>query len=728
MAQSRRRISTAFASVIVLGTAGGLCWWGAQSAAQFIENRARQDVQLAFSTSGQDWVRVTTDGLRVHLSGTAPSEVERFRAKTRAETAVDPSRVIDDMTVASTETLTPPDFKVELLRDDDGISLIGLVPSKTDRASLVRGLKDETAAPQITDLLESADYPVPKNWDQAIAFGLRAAQMAASAKISVSPGQVTVTAITDSRAEKGRLETELKRAVPENVRLTTRVSAPRPVIAPFTLRFLIDEDGPRFDACSADNEDGRARILDAAVKAGVSGKPGCTLGLGAPTPDWADAAVPAIEAVAAIGEGAVTISDADIALIAPASVDQAQFDQAVGRLEQAVPRVFSVHARRESPDNGDQGPAEFVAALSGQRSLSMRGRITDARMREAVDSFARSRFATVQSSLRSDEDVPGGWTVQVIAALESMDILESGTVDVTPERIRLVGTSGDPNAAERVAATLSERLGPGARYDLSVRYDRRLDPALALPDGDECVRRLNIIMSESEIGFEPNKSSIAGDPAATLGRMAEVMTECADFQLEAGGHTDSQGSEGFNADLSRSRAQALVAAMNEAGIDTTNMSARGYGESRPIASNDSEEGREENRRIEFSLLSDRPVRSAPLPEPVTLTGVTREPVPEPENAKAATAPQPDQAPQGPKAPDAPMQGPQLPQISVGPGMAPATVGVSEEFQTLDAREESIRLPVQTPTEDTPRPERRPETEGGTPEAAAEADESTIVSE
>ena len=172
MAQSRRRISTAFASVIVLGTAGGLCWWGAQSAAQFIENRARQDVQLAFSTSGQDWVRVTTDGLRVHLSGTAPSEVERFRAKTRAETAVDPSRVIDDMTVASTETLTPPDFKVELLRDDDGISLIGLVPSKTDRASLVRGLKDETAAPQITrcprtGIRRSPSGFAPRRWPPA---------------------------------------------------------------------------------------------------------------------------------------------------------------------------------------------------------------------------------------------------------------------------------------------------------------------------------------------------------------------------------------------------------------------------------------------------------------------------------------------------------------------------------------------------------------------------------
>ncbi|MCF3973779.1 OmpA family protein [Paracoccus salsus] len=703
MASSRSPISTSLATLVVLIGFGVLCWWGAQSAARFIEQRSHEDVRLALTTAGQDWVEVSTDGLQVHLSGTAPSEVERFRAVTQAATAVDATRVIDKMTVASIAALTPPEFKVEMLRDRDGISLIGLVPASTDRAGLVRALKSETAAARVTDLLESADYPMPDDWQDAMAFGLRAAQMASRAKISVAAGHVQVAAITDSRAEKGRLETALKRALPDGIRLTTQISAPRPVIAPFTLRFLIDEEGARFDACAADNETGQARILDAAVKAGVGGKPGCTLGLGAPSRQWADAAVPAIEAVAALGRGAVTISDADIALTAPASVDQALFDEVAGRLEQQLPQVFSLQARREQAQQADQGPARFVASLSGQRSLSMRGRIADPRMREAVDSIARSRFSDVQSSLRSDSEVPGGWTVRVIAALEAMDSLSSGTVEVTPELITLSGTSGDPDATERTAAALAHRLGPGARYDLSIRYDRRLDPALALPDGQECVRLLNIIMSESEIGFEPNKSAIAGDPAATLARMAEVMADCGDFQMEAGGHTDSQGSEGFNADLSRARAQALVAAMAEAGIDTTNMTSRGYGESQPIASNETDEGREENRRIEFRLLSERPVHTAPLPAPINLSGVTR-----PADPAAPKAPVPAaESTAGQDRGEA--EGPHLPRITTGAGATPATVGVSEEFESLDAREENIRLPVQTPDDNTPRPAQRPET-------------------
>ncbi|WP_411957356.1 OmpA family protein [Paracoccus homiensis] len=715
-------MSTSLATLITLAGAAGLSWWGAQSAAQFIETRSRQDVTLALATAGQDWVQVETNGLQVRLTGTAPTEVDRFRAVTQAGSVVDSSRVVDDMTVASRDAMVPPEFKVELLRNDDGISLIGLVPAKTDREALVRSLRTETAAPKVTDLLESAEYAVPEGWADVLAYGQRIAQMTPRAKISIAPGEVQVTALADSRAEKGRLEAELKRLAPKGIKLVTNISAPRPVVAPFTLRFLIDDQGPHFDACAADTEAAQKQILDAAVRAGVDGNPTCTLALGSPTADWAGAAVPAIKAVAALGKGSVTISDADIALIAPEDVPADTFAEVVATLEQTLPSVFSLQAQHEEKNDATQGPAEFVATLSSDGGLSMRGRIADQQMREAVDSFARARFSTVSGNLRGDASMPSGWTVRVIAALEALDGLANGTITVTPDLIELGGTSGDPRATERAAASLSRRLGAGADYQLAIRYDRWMDAALALPDGQYCVDQLNIVMSESEIGFEPSKSTIAGDPAPTLSRLAGIMQDCADYQIEAGGHTDSQGSEGFNADLSRARAQALLKAMSDAGIDTSNMTSRGYGESQPIASNDSEAGREENRRIEFRLLSESPVRNEPLPAPVVLEGVTSD-----ASANAETA-QPDvTAEQG----RAMAYGPQLPttesQESDGDAdpapvsTAPATLGVTEQFQTLDEREENLRLPVQTPDADTPRPEKRPGDEDGADETTA-ADE------
>lgn len=635
---SSGRLSTAIAAITLLGGAGGLFWMGATAAAIHIERETTARMHQVLQEGGHDWARVRSDGLQVRLSGTAPSEVERFRLISQAGMAVHPDRILDLMTDRVADAQNPPDFQLELLRNGEGISLIGLVPAQTDRPALLRQLRTETAAPGIVDLLEAADYPVPEGWDAAIATGLRAVQLAPRAKISVTPGQVRVAALADSAQDKARLEQELRRNLPAGLQLETEISSPRPVIAPFALRFAIDDSGARLENCAASTETGRERIIQAAIRAGAPDDASCILGLGAPTPDWSDGAVPSIAAVAQLGSGAVSISDADITLTVPAQLGQERLERVTAELTQALPAVFSLHIQKVQPDQDDPAAAEFTATSTSEGLVTLQGGMSDQRMLEAVDSFARSRFAASQAELRSDAAVPAGWTVQVIAGLEALNLLDSGTVTVTPASLRLTGVSGDAGAPDLIADALTQRLGAGKPYELAIRYDRRLDQTLGLPDGEECIARMNIVMSESEIGFEPNRSTIAGDPEQTLSRLAAIMTDCAEFQIEAGGHTDSQGSAGFNADLSRARAQSLVAAMQEAGIDTSHMSSQGYGESQPIADNATPEGREANRRIEFQLLSPIPVRAHALPPPVLREGVTGGPQPEPQ-----PEPQPDPA-------------------------------------------------------------------------------------
>ncbi len=164
----RRRLSTSLATIIVLAGAGGLSWMGAEAAATFVEDRAARDVTQALQAAGHDWAQVATDGLRVRLTGTAPSEVERFRAVTQAGTAVDATRILDEMTVASVEAMTPPDFKVELLKGEQGLSLIGLVPAATDRDAILRGLRP--AGQQVTDLMEARGPPRPRRLDRGAAL------------------------------------------------------------------------------------------------------------------------------------------------------------------------------------------------------------------------------------------------------------------------------------------------------------------------------------------------------------------------------------------------------------------------------------------------------------------------------------------------------------------------------------------------------------------------------
>ncbi|MDS9466527.1 OmpA family protein [Paracoccus sp. MBLB3053] len=622
MAKTRSRSGPAFvATLIAMTAAGGLSFYGAEVAADYIETRSAADVAEALRLGGYDWAHVRADGLQIHLSGTAPDEVQRFRARSRAETVVEQARVVDGMQVAARASLATPEFEVELLRNDQGISIVGLVPASLDRAALIAALRKDTGAARISDLVETADYPEPDGWDAAYVYGLRAAQLAKRAKISISAGSVEVRAITDSLREKAELETALERARPAGVTLTADVTAPRPIISPFSMRFVKEQSGARFDACAADSEAAQDRIIAAGQKAGIPGKPQCTLALGAPTGQWADAAVLAIDAVSAMGVGSVTISGTDVALFAPASVDSATFDAAVGRLEGALPALFTLTSEQEKKVEAATGPVEFSAARVDD-GVQLRGRIADERMRDAVDSLARARFGQVDDALRVDGMVPQGWTLRTIAALEALSGLEDGNVTVTPDLIRLSGVSGSRTASDIAVARLSERLGAGARYELSIRYDSQFDPTVSVPSGIDCVDRLNAAMNESEIGFEPGKSVIAGDPEATLQRIAEILEPCADFRIEVGGHTDSQGSEEMNRELSQSRAEAVLNAIRDHGVEASHMTAKGYGESQPIADNDTEAGREANRRTEFTLLSERPVTQAEIEPPKKTSGVT----------------------------------------------------------------------------------------------------------
>ena len=596
----------AIVPAVFAGT-GLLCFLLSIWAASGIERFSKLGVRRALADAGHSWAEVEADGLQVILTGTAPTEAMRFRALSVAGNVVDATRLRDAMTVADVAGTAAPDFSLEILRNDDGISLIGLAPTSTDRTVLLDAL--EALAPQepVTDMLESTDHEAPKGWDKAVSFAVTALKSLPRSKISVEPNHVSVTAISDSVDQKVKLETDLRRKAPSGLQLTLDISAPHPVIAPFTLRFLIDADGARFDACSADTDLAKSRILAAGAGAGADALSPCTVGLGVPTPAWADAVVLSLNVMKSIGHGSITFKDADIALIAEPDVAQATFDAAVGELESNLPAVFSLHATLAPKTQGGTaaGPMEFVATLSPEGQVDLRGRLPDELSRKAVDSFAQSRFGgkAVHVAIRQDSNLPEGWSARVLVALEALGELHDGAITVHSDKIRVEGTTGSQDTSGTVARILSSRLGAGGNYELAIRYDTKLDPLLGLPTDEECATQINDAMAVQKIAFEPGSADIAPESTATLDQIAKIMKNCSDFPMEVGGHTDGQGREEMNLALSEQRAQAVIVALQTRRVLTGNLTAKGYGETVPIEANNTEAGREKNRRIEFRLLN-----------------------------------------------------------------------------------------------------------------------------
>ncbi|MBC6437546.1 MAG: hypothetical protein GDA52_05295 [Rhodobacteraceae bacterium] len=118
-------------------------------------------------------------------------------------------------------------------------------------------------------------------------FGVLALSMLPHARILVYDDRVEVKAVSESIQEHAALEATLNRERPDNVRIIMDISAPRPVITPFTLLFVRTPEGAWLETCSADTEASRRLILRAAQDAGLTEPAECKIGIGAPGPQWA---------------------------------------------------------------------------------------------------------------------------------------------------------------------------------------------------------------------------------------------------------------------------------------------------------------------------------------------------------------------------------------------------------------------------------------------------------
>jgi outer membrane protein OmpA-like peptidoglycan-associated protein len=119
-----------------------------------------------------------------------------------------------------------------------------------------------------------------------------------------------------------------------------------------------------------------------------------------------------------------------------------------------------------------------------------------------------------------------------------------------------------------------------------------------------------LVISLSGILFDVGKSTLKAGSQASLERIAGVLTQYPQHQILVEGHTDATGSDELNLQLSRNRASSVRSALVAGGVDASKITAEGYGESRPVASNDTREGRQQNRRVEIVIVGAGTVAEA----------------------------------------------------------------------------------------------------------------------
>lgn len=603
--------------VIALCAAAGGSGWVAVKTADMVERRNLAAVQADLAEAAFDWTEVEADGSLIVLSGTAPDEAERFRALTAAGSVVNPANLRDRMEVPSATALPAPEFRLEIHRRGDEATVFGLVPGAPPEAP---GLDERLSATlpglRVSNLVSASVEGPPEGWDTGVAAAFEAIDALRSVRVVLTPERLEVAGLAPDQGTADALAQSLQESLGPDMQVTLDLEVPRPVVAPFLTRFQATPAGARFDACVASTERGRARIIAAAQSAGAGEDTVCTLAIGAPSPEWDAVTADALGILATLGAGTVTVSDLTVSLVPGDEVAMDTVMRAAARLERALPEGYRLHLPEglTDPAVGEDDPgAVFTATRSPEGVTILRGVAGAPGAEDVVESFAASRLSArdLHMSVTADAAVRDGWSVRVLAGLDAFAEIHSGRLRVTPEAVVLRGATGDPQLSERLSARLGAALGASSPFTLDVAYREALDPVAAKPTPEECLEDVRAIQAETKITFAPGATELDRDARRIVERIAAVLRECSDVQMDITGHTDSQGGAEMNRTLSEARAEAVLEALVAERVMTSSLTARGLGETEPAADNDTADGREANRRIEFRLRY--PLQGPPWP-------------------------------------------------------------------------------------------------------------------
>ena len=189
--------------------------------------------------------------------------------------------------------------------------------------------------------------------------------------------------------------------------------------------------------------------------------------------------------------------------------------------------------------------------------------------------------------------------------------LQARTQEADAARLRAEAQARNAQIAQQQALSAEQRAAQqqaqaaAAMAQASVAQDRVRALAAQLRDMEAQQTERGLLVTLGDVLFAFNKAELSAQAAPRLDKLANFLQQFPDRKLLIEGYTDSVGSDSYNQDLSDRRAQAVRDALVQRGVDSSRISARGYGKAHPVADNASPEGRAMNRRVEIVIADDK---------------------------------------------------------------------------------------------------------------------------
>lgn len=240
--------------------------------------------------------------------------------------------------------------------------------------------------------------------------------------------------------------------------------------------------------------------------------------------------------------------------------------------EMALPTQSPYLWRAEKSDNGIRALSGYAPGKSLQQELA-----------DTLGGGSNDRTELANGA-------PAGFEIDAFAALWALGGLDSGAVGFDGDNWAVSGRAPNIKTLQRTQIFIDTNALNSSAWTIEV------DISVA-----QCAAAISQIMAETTIIFGSGSARITTESLQTLDRVAAVMTACPRSAITVEGHTDSYGPDNENMDLSVRRALVVSDYLIGQQVATDRMTVAGYGESLPIATNDTRAGRAQNRRIVFQI-------------------------------------------------------------------------------------------------------------------------------
>lgn len=554
-----------------------------------IEADLKQRTEEALANAGLGWAKTTFQGRDGILSGRALEDNEPQSALQTA-TNVYGVRIVDPQT----DLIRKVDNYLwsATAKEGSAITLSGYVPNEKTRKSIIGVVKANFPKSQIHDRMELArGVPAGDSWLSGVSFGLKQLAALKHGHVDLAGLDVTIAGEATDVPSYKSIKSALRSGLPSGTKLVSDKVTP-PVVDPYSWtahstgsQVVLNGYAPSDKVREEIVSHAKAAFPKASVSDRMELAEGALAGHG-------KAAMTIIDQLAALrtGDGQIRASQITV-------TGMADDEYTAGKVRQALKAKIPGAYKTSDTINFPKPPPPAAAPVEDDTSA----REAEARRKaeqEAAEAKRKAEHEAAEAKRKAAE-------------LDAAEAKRRAEQEAAEARRKAEHAAAEAKRKAEEEATEAKRKADQAAAEAkrkaeqdAVEAKRNAELAVKKAEADKCQTAMRNVASAGIIRFERASAALDRASHQTLDKVAKAANACPTLKLEVEGHTDAEGTPERNKGLSERRAKSVLDYLSQAGVDVGRMEAVGYGETHPVAPNDTAENRAKNRRIEFSVKAE----------------------------------------------------------------------------------------------------------------------------